>query len=158
MAQDSLPNHLIPELRDTYDRYIDHTLRGCTYHDAARRVGVASENASRWIVAAEDDPYVIARRELLMGKLDPRKLWTAALATLTLMRIAGSEFEKASSRVSAVRELNLLMGFVPIADDDEKGNSTKRPTLEDFYRDHGKLPPHPPGVTIAGPGPAQTTH
>jgi hypothetical protein len=132
MDHSNLPNHLIPSLQETYDRYIDHTMRGCTLVEAARRVGVASDNASRWVVVAEDDAYVIARRELLMGKLDPRKLWTPAAATLALMRIAGDEYEKASSRVAAIRELNSLMGYVTLPEDEK--TRTRGHTMADFYR------------------------
>jgi hypothetical protein len=133
-ATNGLPNHLPDDLRAIYDRYIDHTMRGCTFYQAALRVGVAAENASRWVCIAEDDKYVIAKRALLMGQFRPHKAWTPAEATLSLLRIANDELEKGTTRVAAMKELNVLMGYVTLPDDPGKTRSAGTLTLEEVLR------------------------
>lgn len=128
----NLPDHLPDDLRAIYDRYIDHTMRGCTFYDAARRVGVSGEKASQWVVNAEDDKYVIAKRALLMGALDPRKAWSVAESVMTLVRIAKNEGEKAASRIAAARELNIMCGYIELPEDEAKRKTGH--TLADFYK------------------------
>lgn len=131
MLPANLPNHLPDDLREIYDRYIDHTMRGCTFYDAAKRIGVPAEQASQWVVKAEDDAYVIAKRALLMGAVDPRKVWSIAESVMTLVRIAKNEGEKAMSRIAAAKELNVMCGYIELPDEEAKRK--RGHTLEDFY-------------------------
>ncbi|CAN7313546.1 hypothetical protein [Paraburkholderia terricola] len=133
MLPANLPNHLPDDLREIYDRYIDHTMRGCTLYEAARRVGVSPESASKWVVNAEDDKYVIAKRALLMGALHPRKAWSVAESVMTLVRIAKNESEKATARIAAAKELNVMCGYVELPDDEAKRKEGR--SLDDFYAD-----------------------
>lgn len=128
----NLPDHLPDDLRAIYDRYIDHSMRGCTFYEAARRVGVQAEKASQWVVIAEDDKYVIAKRALLMGALDPRKAWSVAESVMTLVRIAKNEGEKASSRIAAARELNAMCGYVELPEEEAKRKVGH--AMKDFYK------------------------
>lgn len=120
-APNKLPNHLPDDLRHLYDRYIDHTMRGCTFFDAALRVGIPKESASLWVSRAEDDRYVIAKRAFLMGAFNPRNVWTPAEATLSLLRIANSETERGSTRIAAMKELNVMMGYVTLPEEERRG-------------------------------------
>lgn len=120
-----------------FDDYIKYRLHGYHSHVAFRRTFGEEhmrENHHIKIEECEHNPYVRNKLERLLKEIRPSQLWDEKKAVHELLSLARNVFEKGNVRLGAIKELNVLLG---ITVQDERGNSRKGMSLDEFYKHHG---------------------
>lgn len=124
-------------LTQAYSTYLDQLMRGASPTEAARRAQIKLDCIDDFIRDAETDPLFIEMRDATLKRLDPRKMWTPQIAVLTLVRLATNEGERGMTRVAAIKELNVMLGFTELPEDESKRKMGR--SLADFYADAAAL-------------------
>lgn len=122
------------EYQENIDFYIQMKLKGLSARGAfGVSFGIANIDSllDTRVIMLEANPYTGRQMMKQLSKITPSELWDVKLAILTLRNIAVDNTERATSRIAAAKELNVLMG---ITYTDEKGN-TQRRGLDAFYAD-----------------------
>lgn len=91
--------------------------------------------ATARIYALESSELFVQYYRQIMLSTPVRELWNEKLAIHRLLTIAQNPFEKGSVHVSAVKELNVLVGITIV---DEDGKTRKGGSMADFYRSLAK--------------------
>lgn len=114
-----------------------------------RVMGIHQKRAIRDVFGAiNDDNNVLLRAAFLestdvyqrkfdakLASISMTELWRARKAVNRLLELAESPYEKANVRLGAMKELNVIFGITEV---DEKGNTKKGMSLDDFYKVHGQ--------------------
>lgn len=93
----------------------------------------ADENLQYRVHSLNCNPVVLQKMMDVLAEAKPTDLWTLNMAVMNLRDIATDPLEKGPARVSATKELNVLLD---ITYTDDKGN-TQRRGLGDFYGAEG---------------------
>lgn len=120
---------------EEYQMYARLKLSGMLPSIAFRRVfpdylSVDNHATARIYALESSDLFNEYYKNILMNT-PIRELWNERLAVHRLLTIAQNPFEKGSTQVNAVKELNVLVGITII---DEGGKSRRGASMEDFYR------------------------
>ncbi|WP_118185717.1 hypothetical protein [Paraburkholderia phosphatilytica] len=110
----TLRDSMDENLRNAYDKYVDHIVRGCSPFEAALRVHIRPEDAPQWVRFAESDEYVIARKKVVLEAMNPSTEWSANTAIMHLLRLVENPLEKGSTKLNAIKELNVLLGITTV--------------------------------------------
>jgi|GEM_PF-5082156 len=121
-------------IKQAYATYLDQLMRGATPIEAAKRARIKADCIDDFIRDAEVDPLFVEMRDATFKRLEPRKMWTPGLAVLQLVRLATNENERGMTRVAAIKELNVMLGYVELPEDDGAKRKSGR-SLADFYAD-----------------------
>ena len=119
--------------KDKFDEYTEYRVHGIHCTVAFRRVFgeeyMDSVSHIR-VELTEHNPYF---REQFLRRLKAIKveeLWDAKSSLNELLGMAQNPFAKDSTRLNAMRELNIMVGIVIV---DENGKTKAGRNLEDFY-------------------------
>lgn len=66
------------------------------------------------------------------GASQPSQMWDAKMAVYELLALANNGMTKCSTKLAAIKELNVLLGVTVV---DEKGITRVGKSLDDFYKD-----------------------
>lgn len=122
---------------DYFNEYVTYRVHGYHAQVAFRRVfgdENMGHNSHMKIEEIEHNPWVrseIARR---LAQVKQSELWNERVAIHELLSIARDVYAKDSTRLNAVKELNVLYG---ITITDEKGVTRRGMNLDEFYKTHG---------------------
>ncbi|WP_456282499.1 hypothetical protein M1D55_14935 [Cupriavidus sp. JZ107] len=122
---------------DYFLEYVTYRVHGYSAQLAFLRVfgqENALHNGHLKIQEIEHNPWV---RESLKRRLHEAKnsgLWNEKIATWELLAILRDPAAKHSTRIAAVKELNILHSITIV---DEKGNTGRGMSLDEFYRWQG---------------------
>lgn len=133
MATDSYARSC-PEL---FEEYSEMRVAGTHPSIAFRRVWgedfwCSHSQARIYAVEANEMYTTLFRQKLLNTPIN--KLWNERLAVHKLLSLAHNVFEKGSTQLRAVQELNVLVGITIV---DENGKTRKGSKMSDFYQDIG---------------------
>jgi len=127
-----------------YDKYIDYRIQGfssqmafCRAFGASYLPSSAHEMFHRF-EQMESTSYYVKTFEEKLKAIPVDKLWSDKLSVHELLSLARSGVSKCSTRLAAVKELNV---FVGITVENESGRSKAVKTLDDFYSDNTKSKP-----------------
>lgn len=98
---------------------------------AALEAGIDIEEADSWGKVAEATPMAQAELARLIEQMKMATVWTPKRAMWELFQIVQDQFEKGSTRLAAIKELNVLSNITFV---DAAGNTRVR-TLDDFYKE-----------------------
>lgn len=121
-----------------FDEYIEQRIHGVSSH-VAFRIAFGEEfiqdNATTArIYAVEKNPYYKANFKSRLHSTKVGDLWNPKVAVNHLLSVAVDKFEKGSTRLAAMKELNILANIVII---DENGKTKAGRSLADFYATEG---------------------
>jgi hypothetical protein len=169
MSDDYLPNAKDFEdekfaLMNTafFDKYIKLRLEGVGSYRAFRQTFgddlIDGFTTSR-IYALERNPYFTKHFKQRFDVMKPADMWSPKVSVFELLQIVKDDMNKATSRISAIRELNVLLGITVI---DDLGKSKVSRSLEDFYKENGDAIQDAVAGgdqgEIPAPNPTHTTH
>ncbi|PLP98894.1 hypothetical protein [Cupriavidus pauculus] len=135
---------------DYFHEYVTYRVHGYAPQVAFIRVfgnEQAMHNGHLKIHEIEHNPWVRATLAKRLHEAKNRDLWNDKIATLELLSVLRDPAAKHPSRVTAIKELNVLHG---ITITDEKGNTRRGMSLDEFYKAHGTPPA---GVPATNPSP-----
>lgn len=131
--------------QDAFDAYVELVLIGHHPTVAIKRAFGEEYGGDQYtqerINAIERNPYFAERFKKRLAKVTIPELWDAKVSIRELLQMVRSPFVKDSTRLNAVKELNVLAEITFV---DEQGRTRARPKgLDDFYRDEGLQNPPP---------------
>jgi hypothetical protein len=140
----------IRDNKSFYDKYIEYRVHGYSSHAAFNRVFGSDHWQSNQqgyirIEAMESTDYYKAEFERQLQGISTDKLWNTKLSLHELLATMRGPFTKDSTRLAAIKELNVLVGITVV---DENGKTKAGRKLSDFYDSEGD------GATPAKPTPA----
>lgn len=141
---------------EVFDAYVELRLHGIHSTSAFRQAfsecdGITSRSADNFffdrVNAVEYNPYVTGRLRDRLAVVKPQELWNTNIAINEILSLARDPMSKCSTRLNAMKELNVLIGIVVI---DENGKTKAGRSLDDFYRDVNAeaAPPHEDSVIV----------
>lgn len=115
---------------EAYDQYIEYRVRG--HHPQTAFIRVFDEDNRSHIICEmiEHNPYYKAQFAKRLKEIKIEELWNDKIAVHALLSAANNPFFKDSSRVAAIKELNVLIGVTVV---DESGKTRAGRSLADFY-------------------------
>lgn len=131
---------------DPFDDFIELRIKGVDKEVAIItafemiKYGARLHNVNELSVAAESNPYFRKRFEPRLKDKNPNDLWDGNKALHALLKLVQSESVRDSTRLNAIKELNILLGITEL---DEKGQTKLiDKSLAEFYarrieRQHG---------------------
>ncbi len=137
-------------LREYIDGYIKIRAFGRSGRAALRaEFGDAYADSSKcnsYIDRIECSPYFIYQFPIALDEVKSSQLWSAKIAAVNLIAIAGDSEVRATTRVAAMKELNVMFGVTFI---DENGNTRAIAPFSDFYKDIAERTYPDPGTPEA---------
>jgi hypothetical protein len=124
--------------RDIFDKYVEYRVRGYHSHVAFRRVfgeDYMDSVSHIRIEMTEHNPYYQAKFKQRLEQIKIDELWEAKTAVHELISMARNPFAKDSTRLNAMKELNILVGITVV---DENGKTKAGRSLADFYENLSK--------------------
>jgi hypothetical protein len=123
--------------KEYFAEYIQYRLHG--YHpQVAFRRTFGDEQLQRdghlKVEEIEHNPYVRQKLAALLKAVNIAELWDEKIAVHELINLARNVFAKDNTRLGAIKELNILCGITVT---DEKGNTKRGMSLDEFYKTHG---------------------
>lgn len=92
-----------------------------------------SYSQARIYAIESTEVYIHNFRDILL-KTPIQELWNDKLSVHKLLSLANNIFEKGSTQLRAIQELNVLVGITIV---DENGKTRKGSNMSDFYKDIG---------------------
>lgn len=133
-----------------FDEYIEQRVHGVSSHVAFRiafgEEFVKDNNTTARIYSVEKNPYYKTHFKSRLQGTKVDDLWNPKIAVNHLLSVAVDKFEKGSTRLAAMKELNILANIVII---DENGKTKAGRTLADFYAQEGADADVVPVVEVA---------
>lgn len=123
--------------RELYAEYIKYRLHGYHPQVAFRRTfgdEHLQQNGHLKVEYCEHNPYVRQKLAALLKNIKIAELWDEKIAVHELISLARNVFAKDNTRLGAIKELNVLCG---ITITDERGNTKRGMSLDEFYKAHG---------------------
>jgi hypothetical protein len=118
-----------------FDAYVEYRVHGYHSSVAFRRIFDEYENIAHLAVDyVEHNPYFRRQFEKRLAEIKMEELWGAKTAAHELLSVARNVFAKDSTRLNAMKELNVLFGITVV---DENGKTRAGRSLGDFYADVG---------------------
>lgn len=117
--------------------YIKYRLHGYHPHVAFRRTfgdGAMQSNAHVKVEEMEHNPAVRRGIATALKDIKIAELWDEKISVHELLSLARNVYEKGNVRLGAIKELNVLCGITVT---DEKGNTKRGLSLDEFYKAHG---------------------
>jgi hypothetical protein len=117
-------------------KYVDYRVKGYPDQMAFLRVFGSDYKDQFLYQRIENLEHNAVYRKMFSERLNSipvDELWNARISVQELLNIARSWFAKDSTRLAAMRELNVLCGITVI---DEQGRTKAGRKLEDFYIQH----------------------
>ncbi len=118
---------------EQFDAYVEYRVRGYHSHVAFRRVFGEEymDNTSHIrIELTEHNAYVRAKFKERLAAIKVEELWDTKTSLNELLSMARNPFAKDSTRLNAMKELNIMVGIVVV---DENGKTKAGRNLSDFY-------------------------
>lgn len=146
------PN-FIEENKVFYDRYIKLRVHGYPAKQSFLKVfGLeywggdqdSEQHGQQRVEAMECTPYYLEQFDAVLKAIPPTELWNAQRSIHERLTLIRNPYIKASTQLSAQRDLDVLLGIVVI---DENGKTKAGRSLDDFY---ASLPTSTPSDTKAG--------
>jgi hypothetical protein len=116
-----------------FDAYVEYRVRGYHKHVAFRRVfggDYMDDHAPQRIEMMEHNPYFRTNFAKRLKEIKVEELWEAKTAINELLGLARDPFAKDTTRLNAMKELNVLVGITVT---DESGKTRAGRSLKDFY-------------------------
>lgn len=126
--------------KEAFDRYVEYRVRGYGAGQTMSKVfGAEPMQADTYQRSErlEANPYYLARFEQRLKEIKIEELWNTKTSLHELLSMARSPFAKDSTRLNAIKELNIMVGIIVI---DENGKTKAGRSLEDFYKDVPRFP------------------
>ncbi len=99
------------------------------------------------IAALESNRAYLPVFEKALGAINYDKMWNPKMAAQEILAIARNPYIKSSTRLAAIKELNVLFGIIIT---DPAGNSRAAGHFSEFYKDEVQTKRHPePGTAEA---------
>jgi len=117
-----------------FDAYVEYRVRGYHAHVAFRRVfgeDYMDSVSHIRIEMTEHNPYFKEHFERRLKEIKVEALWDTKTSLHELLSMARNPFAKDSTRLNAMKELNILVGIVVV---DENGKTKAGRSLDDFYK------------------------
>ena len=132
----------IQQNQSFFDRYIDmrvhgHDPRQAFVHVFGNEHWNENQQGYRRIEAIESSPYYTEQFALKLKSIPVGELWDSKKAVNALLTNVRSPFVKDATRLSAIKELNILVGIVIV---DDNGKTKAGRSLADFYAQNTPLP------------------
>lgn len=115
---------------ECFDAYIEYRLKGVHSHIAFTRLFGADSDSNIKAEMMEHNPYFQREFSARLSALTTEKMWDEKRAVHAFMEMMKNPFFKDSTRLQALKELNVLMGITEV---DDAGRTRKVPTMEDMY-------------------------
>jgi hypothetical protein len=122
--------------------YVELRLHGVHSHTAFRRIFPATwinrNEGTAWMalaVAVDYNPWVTARLRDRIAETEAKDLWNPKIAVHELVSLTRDPFAKDTSRLGAMKELNVLLNITIV---DENGKTRAGRRFEDFYAANGE--------------------
>jgi len=122
------------ENKKYFDSYIEYRVRGYHPHVAFRRVfgdEYMDSNSPQRIEMTEHNPYFRRRLGERLKEIKIEELWETKTSIHELLSMARNPFAKDTTRLNAMKELNVLVGITVV---DESGKTRAGRSLADFYQ------------------------
>lgn len=146
---------------DYFNEYVAYRVHGYHPHVAFRRVFGEEQlgsNGHLKVDEIEHNPWVRAEVKRRLASAQASELWNERISIHELLNMARNVFAKDNTRLAAIKELNVLYGITVT---DEKGNTRRGMSLDEFYKTHGAADPASPNANpeLGNASPkAPTTH
>lgn len=119
---------------EAFDAYIEYRVKGHHASVAYRRVFDEHSQAHLITEYIEHNPYYKAKFAQRLKDLKASDLWDEKIAVHELLSTARNPFFKDSTRLQAMKELNILTNITIV---DENGKTKAGRKLMDFYAEEG---------------------
>lgn len=136
MATDTWCNHNSQLIK----AYVELRIRGWSGIKSMRRIfgeEYYDSNISARVNSLEGSEFYRSEFNDQLASTPISTLWDEKLSINKLLGIVNDDLEKGSTRLNAIRELNVLVGITII---DENGKTRKGNKVGDFYKDIGTEP------------------
>lgn len=123
--------------KEYFAEYIQYRLHGYHPHVAFRRTfgdQQLTTDGHLKVEEIEHNPYVRQKLAALLKVINIAELWDEKIAVHELISLARNVFAKDNTRLGAIKELNVLCGITVT---DDKGNTKRGMSLDEFYKTHG---------------------
>ena len=120
--------------KEFFDQYVEYRVRGYHGHTSFQRVfgdEATGSQAHIRIENIEHNPYYKERFKRRLEEIKVEELWNTKTSLNELLSMARNPFAKDSTRLNAMKELNILVGITVV---DENGKTKAGRNLEDFYK------------------------
>lgn len=120
--------------KELFDAYVELRVHGRHPHHSFRMVfgeDNVDQNVQKRIDHLESGEYYIAKFKERLEAIQTGDLWNDKIAVHEMLAIARDPYAKDSTRLNAMKELNILVGITVV---DENGKTKLGGSLEDFYR------------------------
>lgn len=116
--------------REAFDAFIDYWVDGLHPQEAFVRLFGEDQNSHAKCQLMLHNPY--AQREFFkrLSEKKVAEMWDEKRAVQQFKAFMQNPFFKDSTRLQALKELNVLMGITEV---DDAGRTRKVPTMEDMY-------------------------
>jgi len=119
--------------KEQFDQYVEYKVNGYHSHVAFQRVfGDEYTNPHLRIEFTEHNPYYRDRFKARLAEIKVDELWNTKTSLNELLAMARNPFAKDSTRLNAMKELNIMVGIVVV---DENGKTKAGRSLDDFYNE-----------------------
>lgn len=116
--------------RECFDAYIDYRLKGIHSHIAFTRLFGPDDHSHLKAEMMEHNPYFQREFTKRLAAAKPQEMWDEKRAIHAYLEMLRNPFFKDSTRLIALKELNVLMGITEV---DDAGRTRRVPTLSDLY-------------------------
>lgn len=118
--------------KDHFDAYVEYRVRG--YHASVAFTRIFDEVEPQLAHYAteflEHNPYYKRRFADRLAKIKLEEMWDTKVSVHELLAVARNPFAKDSTRLNAMKELNVMYGITIV---DENGKTRMGKGLADFY-------------------------
>jgi hypothetical protein len=118
--------------KDHFDEYIEYRVRG--YHASVAFARIFDEIQPQMAQACteflEHNQYYQRQFKARLKEIQLDKLWGTKVSVHELLSMARNPFARDSTRLNAVKELNVMYGITIV---DENGKTQRGKQLADFY-------------------------
>jgi hypothetical protein len=133
---DNIPHKTFADLdfaelnSEAFDAYIEYRVKG--QHAQSAFVRVFGEDTHSHIICEyiEHNPYYHRQFKKRLKEIKVEELWNDKMAISELLATARNPYFKDSTRLNAIKELNILIGITVV---DENGKTKQGRSLSDFY-------------------------
>ena len=119
---------------EVFNAYVEYRVKGYHSHVAFRRVfgeDYMDSVSHIRIEMVEHNDYFRAQFARRLKEIKVEELWETKTALHELLSLARNPFAKDTTRLNAMKELNILVGIVVV---DENGKTKAGRSLDDFYK------------------------
>lgn len=115
---------------EAFDMYVEYRVKG--HHAQTSFIKVFGEDTRSHLICEyiEHNPYYQRKFKQRLKDIKIEELWDAKMAVNELLATIKNPYFKDSTRLNAIKELNILIGITVV---DENGKTKAGRSLADFY-------------------------